>query len=285
MECYTYDRLRQQLTDFPTVFAAGHSTFGRPIWCVAVGNGGGMLVHGAIHAREHITAPVVLNMARAYAEAYRQGGLPPCDFVPMVNPDGVMLCAQGVRSAPLGCRRWLLDVNGSDDFALWKANGQGVDVNVNFDACWGQGLGNRRRPAPQGYVGDRPHSSPEARALVRLTRRRHYQLTLSYHCKGEVVYYGLGTEALRDRDRDAARYLAQYLGYTPLPSTGSAGGYKDWYILHYPSGVGLTVEIGDDRFAHPFPYTELAALTEAHRDVPLRMARYKESLWTNLTCN
>lgn len=276
MDVYSYDSLRQDIHSFPTVFTAGHSAFGRPIYCLAVGGGGGMLVHGAIHAREHITAPVVVAMARAYREAYARGGLPPCDFVPMVNPDGVELCARGVASAPFARRKWLLEVNGQEDFGLWKANGEGVDVNVNFDADWGLGQGNVFAPAPMGYVGPRPLSCPEARCLVRLTVCRGYRLTLSYHCKGEVVYYGYGTGAAATHSQGAARYLAERLGYTPMQSIGSAGGYKDWYALNYPRGVALTVEIGSDDCPHPFPYRHLAALVEQHTMVPQWMAAYEE---------
>ncbi|MBQ4443145.1 MAG: hypothetical protein II896_00610 [Clostridia bacterium] len=276
MTIYDYDSLRRDIQDFPTVYTAGRSAFGRPIYVIAVGRGGGMLIHGAIHAREHITAPVVVAMARAYREAYAVGGLPPCDFVPMVNPDGVELCAKGVSSAPLLARERLLALNGGEDFALWKANGEGVDVNVNFDARWGTGKQNVRRPAPANYVGPYPLSSPEARCLVRLTRNRRYRLTLSYHCKGEVIYYGFGEGEAAAHSQGAARYLAERLGYAYSRSVGSAGGYKDWYALNYPQGIALTVEIGSDDFAHPFPYGELPALVAAHKDVASYMAAYKE---------
>lgn len=233
-----------------------------------------MLVHGAIHAREYITSPVVMAMAAAYREAYRQGGLPPCDFVPMVNPDGVELCLHGAGDLSPARRERLLRVNGGPDFSLWKANADGVDVNVNFDADWGKGVGNVRFPAPCGYIGERPLSSPEAAALVRLTELSGYTLTLSYHCKGEVVYYGYGQGEAAAHSRLAARYLGAYLGYDVRRSLGSAGGYKDWYALTHPEGVALTVEIGSDAYGHPFPYDVVGDLICQHREVPLYMARY-----------
>ena len=235
-----------------------------------------MLVHGAIHAREHVTSPVVVAMARAYLAAYLRGGLPPADFVPMVNPDGVELCAHGLASAPMGAREQLLAINGSGDFSLWKANGEGVDPNVNFDAAWGTGKRNVFAPAPANYVGPYPLSAPEAQTLVRLTRRRRYRLTLSYHCKGEVIYYGFGEGERADHSQGAARYLGKALGYAVSKSVGSAGGYKDWYAINYPRGYALTVEIGDDRLPHPFPYEALPALIDKHRAVMEIMAAYKE---------
>lgn len=276
MQYYDYDSLLQDIRTFPTVYAAGHSAFGRPIWCIPCGHGGGgMLVHAAIHAREYITAPVVVAMARSYLAAYRKGGLPPCDFLPMVNPDGVDLCLHGAISAPPIYRRRLVQINGGQDFGLWKANGQGVDVNVNFDADWGKGQGNLSYPAPQGYVGPRPVSSPEAACLVRLTMRKQYAVTLSYHCKGEVIYYGYGCGSAALHSQGAAEYLAQYLGYEACRSVGSTGGYKDWYALRYPTGVALTVEIGSDAYQHPFPYTQVGNLVQQHSEVARYMAAYR----------
>jgi g-D-glutamyl-meso-diaminopimelate peptidase len=276
MSVYDYDSLLQDIATFPTVFTAGHSAFGRAIPCVAIGGGGGMLIHGAIHAREHVTAPVVVAMARAYIEAFALGGLPPCDFVPMVNPDGVELCAHGLASAPARARARLLAINRGEDFRLWKANGLGVDPNVNFPAAWGEGESNVFAPAPSDYVGAYPLCAPESATLVRLTRRRAYTMTLSYHCKGEVIYYGFGTGATARHSQAAATYLAQFLGYAVCTSVGSAGGYKDWYALTHPHGVALTVEIGADRHSHPFPYGELSTLIAQHRDVPRYMAAFKE---------
>ena len=271
---YSYDDLLRQLPAFPSVFAVGRSVFGRTLWCIRVGQGPAVaLIHAAIHAREHITAPVVVAMAAAYRHAYRKA-MPCIDFVPMVNPDGVQLCLYGVKSAPRAYRTALLAANRNNpDFSLWKANGQGVDLNTDFDADWGHGAGNVFVPSPQGYVGVAPNSAPEVKALVRLTRRQGYIYTLSYHCKGEIVYYGYGTGLARHHSRHAAIALADYLHYTPLTSVGSCGGYKDWYALHYPDGVALTVEVGDDRYAHPFPYTQLEGLIRLHRGVPLHVAR------------
>lgn len=273
MNGYSYDDLLQQLATFPSVHAVGRSAFGRAIWCIRVGSGkGGALVHGAIHAREHITAPVVVAMAMAYSRAYRRG-MPPMDFVPMVNPDGVQLCLGGLDTVPPAWRRALAAINGGTDFALWKANGQGVDPNTNFDAHWGRGAGNVHAPAPAGYVGAAPACCAETRALVRLTQARAYTYTLAYHCKGEVVYYGFGMGRARHHSRAAALDLAAYLGYTPATSVGSCGGYKDWYALHYPRGVALTVEIGRDDYDHPYPYHQLAALVQQHRTVPHYIAQ------------
>ena len=270
---YTYDDLLFDLSTFPSVHAVGRSAFDRRIWLIRVGQGmGGGLVHGAIHAREHVTAPLVVAMAENYARHYRHG-MPPIDFIPMVNPDGVALCAHGTDGAPFPARQALLRYNGGDpNFALWKANGQGVDLNNNFPADWGRGKDNVFAPAPMGYVGAYPLCAPEARALARVTCRRRYACTLSYHCKGEVIYYGFAQGDRASHSRERALQLAARLGYEARTSVGSAGGYKDWYALHHPDGIALTVEVGEDCYEHPFPYSRLPDLMARHADVPLWMA-------------
>lgn len=278
--CYSYDDLLQDLDTFPSVCSVGRSVFGRQLWAIRIGCGApAVLIHAAIHAREHITAPLVVAMARAYREVYHSA-LPAVDFVPMVNPDGVELCQKGVTSAPFAVRNRLLSINNGDDFALWKANGAAVDLNVNFPADWGQGEQNVKTPSPANYIGPSPACAPEVQALMRLTERWRYDFTLSYHCKGEVIYYGFG-ELRRNHSRAAACRLGRLLGYTPTPSTSSTGGYKDWYALRYPLGTALTVEVGQDDYPHPFPYGELSNLIDRHRSVALFAARY---VWKN-RCN
>ena len=64
-------------------------------------------------------------------------------FIPMTNPDGVRLAQEGagfIRNKEL--KKNLLQINGGPDFSLWKANINGVDLNTNFDARWGQGKRN-----------------------------------------------------------------------------------------------------------------------------------------------
>lgn len=273
MKCYSYDDLLQDLLSFPSVYTVGRSAFGRRVLLIRVGEGEPKaLFHGAIHAREYITTPLLVAIARAYGAEYR-AGMPAIDFVPMVNPDGVELCQKGVTCTPNSCQRTLVALNGGEDFALWKANGRAVDLNVNFPARWGKGTSNVFAPAASDYVGEHPASESEVRALMTVTKRYRYPYTLSYHCKGEVIYYGFGEGARRDHSRKEALALADLLGYASERSLGSCGGYKDWYALNYPEGVALTVEVGRDDYPHPYPYGDLPSLIRKHTPVASYVAR------------
>ena len=80
--------------------------------------------------------------------------------------------------------------NQSNDFNLWKANANAVDLNVNFNALWGGGEQNVFCVAPANFVGYYPDSEREVNTLINLTNSVNPALTLSWHTKGEVIYYG-----------------------------------------------------------------------------------------------
>ncbi|MFR1983948.1 MAG: M14 family zinc carboxypeptidase [Christensenellaceae bacterium] len=111
-------------------------------------------------------------------------------IVPLMNPDGALLSQCGLSSVADGAaRERLLRINGGEDFSLWKANGAGVDLNVNFDADWGEGKRNVRAAASENYIGPEPFSEPETRALKAFTEEIRPDYTLSYHTKGGEIYW------------------------------------------------------------------------------------------------
>lgn len=244
----------------------GAGVFGSPIVALFVGAGEPrVLVQYAIHAREWITALLALEHIKR--------GVPfgTAAFVPLANPEGAKLALRGesfLKELPARRAAFLLRVNGSSDFSLWKANANAVDLNVNFDADWGEGRLNARRPAPENYIGPRPFSEPETRALRDFTLQFRPDATVSYHTKGEEIYWEYGQSgAALCRDGRIADCLAAETGYTARRIAGSCGGYKDWCIraLGIPS---FTVEAGDDRYAHPLGEERLPELYEKNARVP-----------------
>lgn len=253
----------------------GESELGQAIPYVFVGqkNGNYMIVQGAMHAREHLTALVVVCLAKQLiknSQSFLDGGI---YFVPMTNPDGVRLCQEGVGWIKNDkVKSSLLALNGgSRDFSFWKANAMGVDLNVNFDAKWGEGVQNVFRPGPQNYIGSEPCSARETRELVDFTRRINPIVTLSYHLKGEEIYWQFNQPAsVLERDRRYAQSIANYTGYKLVSGEGSVGGYKDFCVqqLGIPS---FTIEVGSDEYPHPFPYDRLTTIVSQNRDLPRRL--------------
>lgn len=243
----------------------GSSLYGNPIPALRVGTGAAVIITAAIHGRESIGAEVVLSQAE-YALRF---GVPGCVwFLPVLNPDGLLLNEFGLnlfarhQYAHLAqFRSRLVEFCGADyDYRLYKANGRGVDLNVNFDARWGEGAQNVFAHATENYVGVSPFSEPETQALKAFTLSVRPLATVSYHAKGQELYWYFHQDGDRlDRDKSIAERLNAGLGYRlGGAATNSAGGYKDWCIaaLGIPA---FTVELVDDRHAHPLPDTALSS--------------------------
>ncbi len=253
----------------------GESELNQTIPYIFVGqkNGNYMIVQSAIHAREHLTALVAVCLAKrllSNKDLTLNGGI---YFVPMVNPDGVRLCQEGTEWIDNPEQKeYLLSLNGgSRDFSLWKANAKGVDLNVNFDADWGKGDQNVFQPAPQNYVGEYVESARETQALVEFTNLVKPIVTLSYHLKGEQIYWQFDQDDDRlARDRQYAQAISAYTSYELVSGQGSVGGYKDWCIREFkiPS---FTIEVGSDQYPHPFPYSQLSAIIKQNEDLPRRL--------------
>ena len=135
---------------------------------------------------------------------------------------------------------------------------------------------NVRSPAPENYIGRRPLSEPESALLYRFTLEVRPDATISYHTKGEEIYweYFQQGERLR-RDEALALALAKETGYAAKRISGSGGGYKDACIraLRIPA---FTIEAGRDSLSHPL----------SERDFPDILAknigavrRLSEELW------
>ena len=226
----------------------GTSCFKRNIYAIKIGDGSPVgIVQYALHGREFITSLLALTH---YRVGVQKGSV---WLIPLSNPDGALLSQKGLESVKRkGDRRRLLALNGGDkNFSLWKANGRGVDLNVNFDARWGAGKKNTLIAGAENYIGTKPFSEPETLALKNFTLKIKPNYTISYHTKGEEIYWyfhqSMGTCT---RDKRLAMAISTSTGYPLCQAKGSAGGYKDWCIekLRIPS---FTIEAGADHLSHP----------------------------------
>ena len=216
----------------------------------------------AIHAREWITAYLALEHVKRGVHA---GGV---WILPLMNPDGALLATEGIESVKSAARREALwELNGGDDFSLWKANAEAVDLNVNFPARWGSGRSNVRQPAGANYIGTSPLCAPESRALAEFTIKRNPDYTLSWHTKGEEIYWRFHQPFFRAlRDLRYAKRLSKFTGYPLKEAPFSAGGYKDWCVetLKIPA---LTLEVGSDERAHPLGLKDLPDILDKNLNV------------------
>jgi len=255
----------ESISDF---FTVGYSLFSQPIYACHVGNYNGRqaIVQCAIHAREYVTGLLGAALAE-YAAVHPFGG--GAYFIFNMNPDGIRLVLDGPDSIPCGVQRdYLIAVNGGRDFSLYKADGYAVDLNTNFDAKWGGGAQNLRCPAPESFIGYYPMSEREVNVLADFTRSISPYATISYHTKGEVIYYGFEGESEENlrRDEDIAYRLSAVTGYTPILTEKSTGGYKDWCIEK--GGIpAFTLEVAPSSASHPVGEEYLPKLFEDNKNV------------------
>lgn len=252
-------------------FNVGYSLLSQPIYGVHIGSyeGNQLLIEGAIHAREYITALLVVDLVKYLHSTAIDGGI---YFIPMVNPDGVRLVLEGISG--IRCEKtadFLTNVNGgSNDFSQWKADANAVDLNVNFDALWGGGSQNVFCPAPANFVGYYPNSEREVNNLINFTLKNQPNATISYHTKGEVIYYGFEVLSPEQtaRDLNIAEAISQVTGYHVVKTANSTGGYSDWISLNL--GVpAFTIEVGSSDLNHPIGKDQLPLIFEQNKDVPL----------------
>ncbi len=203
-------------------FVIGKSVKGRPLYCFKVVKSDypKVIVQYAIHAREYITTYLAMRQINDFIKRGKRGAV---YFLPAMNPDGIII-ANNLNP-------------------LYKANANMVDLNVNFDARWGMGEKNQTTRGFENYIGEKPFSEPETRALRDFTLKIKPNATISYHSKGEEIYY-------EENDVKLAKKLAKATGYAIKRTPSSAGGYKDWCVgsLKIPA---FTIEVGRDNLSHP----------------------------------
>lgn len=256
----------------------GSSEDGRLIPFVHVGDycNNQIIISGGIHAREHVTSLAVIRQIFHFLNSYKilkdlKGGI---YFLPMLNPDGNLLCLEGIVSAPSEKRETLIRINGGNkDFSLWKANSNGVDLNTNFDAKWSLGKQNVFSPSSANYVGSNAFCEKETKYLRDFSLKVKPKATVSYHALGNEIYWQFGqNQKDGTRDKKIAEKLNERLNYKIIGDDGnSTGGYKDWCIaeLKIPS---LTIEIVSDIYFHPIlDYKCADDDFELNKDLPINL--------------
>ncbi len=250
-----------------------------------------VLVQAGIHAREYITTFLLFSLIEYYnVRIFRELSMLNRErknnylnlnyeiyFAVNTNVDGFRLCTTGldfIKDAKL--QKQLVKINqGNYDFSLYKANINGVDLNVNFDARWGQGKSNIKHKNYENYIGAFPNSEIETQNLIKLTQNIKPDITLSYHSKGEEIYYQFYQDKMRlKRDEEIAKIIQKTTKYTlKNVESSSAGGYKDYCIqkLKIPS---YTIEVGKDIYSHPLSLDRLPVIFKQNKYVISNILKY-----------
>ena len=282
---YTYQKLQSDIRElkqtypFLEIGSIGYSVLGRAIPYIRIGKGQKeVFYNAAFHANEWITTPVLVKFIEDYSAQYTLNGLlnqisakqlfnaVSLYVVPMVNPDGVDLVTGGLQTVdkPYKSAREIAKSFPQIPFPDgWKANIDGVDLNLQFPAGWqeakkikySQGFS---KPAPRDYVGEGPLVAREALAIYNFTLQHNFRLVIAYHTQGQEIYW-----TFRNYNPQMAEFIGQQFskvsGYklAEVPYNSSFAGYKDWFIQNY-NRPGYTVEAGIGQ--NPLPIEQFSEI-------------------------
>lgn len=267
------DRIKQLEEEGVELFSIGKSVLGEDIWATHLGDYSGtqILIQAGIHAREYITTLLLVELVRELNnnDMVKNGGI---YFVFLTNPDGTHVVLDGLNFLNCSITKQYLTLanNGSNNFSQYKANINLVDLNTNFNTNWGGGAQNVNCPNTENFIGFYPESEREVQDLINFTLKIKPKLTISYHSKGEIIYYGFEgqTEQNRNRDFEIGTILSKSTSYPVVLTENSTGGYKDWCIqkLTIPA---YTIEVGNEDLPHPLTEESLPEIYEQNKNVPI----------------
>lgn len=235
----------------------GYSAVGREIISYTAGGESGVLMCGAFHGMERITAMMLLKFLtqlcercicdRSFLDRLNTSGV---TIVPMVNPDSVEISLHGANTAGAysdTVKRILKHSN--VPHTKWQANARGVDINHNFNAGFKV---LRETEIKSGYIlpsntrygGGFPESESETRAITNLCRKKGFKTAVALHTQGREIYYDYGDNTPKC-SIDMANAMAKASGYTVSQPSGIAvgGGFKDWFIERF-CAPAFTIEAG-----------------------------------------
>lgn len=262
------------------------SAHGRTLVALQLGSGENkVLVTAGHHANEYITTMLVWRLLYRYCQAVFDETLfagfdaktlfhgSMLYLVPLVNPDGADLVTGAI--APTS-REYLHAAQIAAQHPEipfprgWKANLDGVDLNLNYPANWDEARRIKAAlgfaaPAPRDFPGRRPLDQPETAALAAYTCCVKPDLALAFHTQGGEIYHTFsGIETARGRM--LAEAFARASGYkvADVPPASANAGYKDWFLQRFRR-PGFTIEAGYGE--NPLPETQLDELVRQNEAI------------------
>lgn len=262
-----YSEIEERLEDMNHTYPAlcslnsiGRTYEGRTIWALKISDNPeieeedepDVLIMGAHHAKELISAMVPLMFAESLLENYstdpeirQEVDSTEIWIIPVVNPDGYQYAVDG----HLDWRKNRRPIDADGDGIV---DGIGVDLNRNYAHHWGE-QGTSMDPNSDIYCGPSAFSENETLAIRNLVLSHHFVLSVSFHSYGQVIYHPWGNsidpEPMDTELMDAiGAGMAGYNLYRVMEGNEAyvtTGDSDDWLYAN-TTCLPFTVEVGKE---------------------------------------
>lgn len=270
-EAYYYELLMQNIQSLKIAYPflqignIGYSVLGKQLPYIRIGIGSKKIMYNAgMHANEWINCVLLMKFVENFCKSYVMNGSiygknaqslfnnVSLYILPMMNPDGIDLVNDRVDKNSSIYNNYLSISNNFPSIPFpdgWKANFNGVDLNLQFPAGWQDARKIKfeqgyNKPAPRDFVGNGPLTEPESLAIYNFTLENNFALTISYHTQGKEIYWNF-QNINPPNGYEIGKIFANLSGYSlaNVPYNSSFAGYKDWFIQNY-NRPGYTIEAG-----------------------------------------
>ena len=155
-----------------------------------------VLYDATIHAREVITPLSLLHFINFLLNGY---GTDPIAtylvnnrelwFILVLNPDGYRI---NEMLRPGGGGMWRKNARDNNLNGAFDTDYDGVDLNRNFNAHWGDSTGASPNPASPTYFGPAPFSEPESRGFKDFVLSHNFRTHINFHSFGNLYLFPWG---------------------------------------------------------------------------------------------
>ena len=261
--------------NFLEVGNIGFSTLGKQLPYIKIGRGSRKIMYNAgMHANEYICCILLMKFVENFCQSYvlnsrifgqnarKLFNNVSLYILPMMNPDGIDIVINQVEKNSDIYKKYLKISSEFPNIPFqsgWKANSNGVDLNLQFPAGWQKARKIKfeqgyTKPAPQNFLGEGPLTQSEALAIYNFTLKNNFELTISYHTQGKEIYWDF-QNINPPNGYEIGKIFEKVSGYnlTDVPYNSSFAGYKDWFICRFRR-PGFTIEVG--KGVNPLPISQ-----------------------------
>lgn len=266
MICADLDSFQRRYPDIIHPVYIGKSEFGLDLKAVRVGRGqpknNCVFLVGNVHAREDFSSKLVMKflngwllsadgVSTSYPDAAAYLDSIDVYVLPVANPDGLKIAQYDFDGILDSVNAYLDSIYCVEGFPEWKANGKGIDLNRSFDdGNWNVKASNgfQPKPASEGYKGEIPAQPAETRAIQDFVNRIQPLITVSFHAKGEAIYWADSKSHpyFQNIDKEISKRVSDSSGYKILmigKNPASYGCGLENYVRLRLGRLGMCVEL------------------------------------------